>query len=1000
MESTPAENAPFEALLAEAGWLRALAASLVSDPATADDLVQETWLAALRSPPSADRPLRPWLRTVLENFLRMRRRGSGAREARERERAAPEAHGGEMELVERVEEQRYLAREVLQLDEALRTVLVLRYYEGLSSTQIAKRLGSNENTVRWRMKRGLEQLRERLDRRHGGDRRAWIGLLTPLATPAEKLAPSAAGAGALVAALAACTLLLMAVMWWRRDAPRRDELATPALAEIARATAPAELPAERSSVADQRSPSLPLRPSARAFGRVVDRAGAGVADASVLARAAHDGAQLAEARTDAAGRFELALGPDRRARATPELLVSAPGWLALETHAPLALLDEVDCGELVLAREARVSGRAVDERGRPIEGVEFALEPLGVRWPAEREPPLEEARRLGSLLDASFPRVWSDERGQFEFRELRTGYVRLWAIAPGCETRVEGPLALSAGEVTDVGALTMTPLDPGRVVRGVVLAPSGEPAPGAEVEAARSSLRRPFFTSHAGLVRTRCDEAGRFELALEPGGAYEFAARSQGALGVATHLVGSEEELIVALRLAPPLRLSWRSAPAPADQIELVLRDSADGRELLREVVDDAAGEAVLLCDHVRAFDVVARRGFEAARLNGLDPGEHAQALRLEFASAPQVWIEVRANGAPVEGAEVELLEPLDEPQAWRPSAPRAPLMRRDVRELEHARATTDSRGLARVALDVPRRVRARVNVGAHGWPTLLSGAYDAADELRIELALVDSGAIEGVVRGSDGTALVGARVFASQGDGRAWEQLSGADGRYRFESLAPGAWQVRASAIAGADSMLAEVGIERLDRRRAAFDLELHAGETARFDVRAESGSPCQLVGRATLDGAGLGPCVVELTRPGKRAVFARAWLDPAGRFELGCEQSGEFELCIASLARGGARFELRETLSLRSGVQRFDWNHASGVLALQVATPARGARASLSCATASGGSFVLDAPLGADGRAELRALAGEARLEVDGDAGARTVSLSAGRTTELALD
>jgi DNA-directed RNA polymerase specialized sigma24 family protein len=38
---------PLEDLLANAGWAKALARQLVRDDASADDLVQRTWVAAL-----------------------------------------------------------------------------------------------------------------------------------------------------------------------------------------------------------------------------------------------------------------------------------------------------------------------------------------------------------------------------------------------------------------------------------------------------------------------------------------------------------------------------------------------------------------------------------------------------------------------------------------------------------------------------------------------------------------------------------------------------------------------------------------------------------------------------------------------------------------------------------------------------------------------------------------------------------------------------------------
>ncbi|MFT7679436.1 MAG: DNA-directed RNA polymerase specialized sigma24 family protein [Planctomycetota bacterium] len=46
-----------EQLFADTAWLRQVARSLVSDPEAAEDLVQETWLARLRS--SAGEPEEP-----------------------------------------------------------------------------------------------------------------------------------------------------------------------------------------------------------------------------------------------------------------------------------------------------------------------------------------------------------------------------------------------------------------------------------------------------------------------------------------------------------------------------------------------------------------------------------------------------------------------------------------------------------------------------------------------------------------------------------------------------------------------------------------------------------------------------------------------------------------------------------------------------------------------------------------------------------------------------
>jgi hypothetical protein len=55
---------PLEPLLRQAAWTRQLARSLVANDALADDVVQQTWLSALKRPSDPTQPLRPWLRST------------------------------------------------------------------------------------------------------------------------------------------------------------------------------------------------------------------------------------------------------------------------------------------------------------------------------------------------------------------------------------------------------------------------------------------------------------------------------------------------------------------------------------------------------------------------------------------------------------------------------------------------------------------------------------------------------------------------------------------------------------------------------------------------------------------------------------------------------------------------------------------------------------------------------------------------------------------------
>ena len=55
MDAAPSPVPSIERLLAERAWVRAFARSLVSDEASADDLEQQAWVAALEAPPAARR---------------------------------------------------------------------------------------------------------------------------------------------------------------------------------------------------------------------------------------------------------------------------------------------------------------------------------------------------------------------------------------------------------------------------------------------------------------------------------------------------------------------------------------------------------------------------------------------------------------------------------------------------------------------------------------------------------------------------------------------------------------------------------------------------------------------------------------------------------------------------------------------------------------------------------------------------------------------------------
>jgi RNA polymerase sigma-70 factor (ECF subfamily) len=178
-----------EQVLTEGKWLRGLALCLAHDRADAEDMVQETWLAALKAAPELREGLRPWLARVLHNARRKLRRADMRRRRREMGTStlvADERVSSTETMLARLELQRMISALVRDLDEPYRTAVLLRFYEDRSPTEMARRLGIPAGTVRWRLNEALRRVRVQLDEAHGGNRDTWkAAVLVPaIGTPA------------------------------------------------------------------------------------------------------------------------------------------------------------------------------------------------------------------------------------------------------------------------------------------------------------------------------------------------------------------------------------------------------------------------------------------------------------------------------------------------------------------------------------------------------------------------------------------------------------------------------------------------------------------------------------------------------------------------------------------------------------------------------------------------------------------------------------------------
>lgn len=109
-------------------------------------------------------PFRPWLYAVARNECLMRIRHAKTESLAERSVAGPPPAPGPYQEAARGELRSILRQEIDRLEEQYREVVILAYFQGLNSREIAQTLGTNENTVRTRLARALGRLRDRLGR--------------------------------------------------------------------------------------------------------------------------------------------------------------------------------------------------------------------------------------------------------------------------------------------------------------------------------------------------------------------------------------------------------------------------------------------------------------------------------------------------------------------------------------------------------------------------------------------------------------------------------------------------------------------------------------------------------------------------------------------------------------------------------------------------------------------------------------------------------------------
>ena len=373
-----------EALARHTDQLRRLARSLLYDAGQADDVVQEAWLTALAKQRVDDTAAGGWMRGVVRNITRQRRRADTRRAHHEHAAGGGEPIQSSLDTASRIEVTRRVVEAVDALEEPYRTAIVKRFFEDRRPRQIAKELALPVNTVRTHIRRGLERLRSRLDADGGERRESFLVALGPLAGPTPWLAaPSAThplgmcGAitmtGKTILGVAALGLIAFFLLRGAQSPPPTESAAEVASApatdppERPDALIPAVAPVETRRVAAQAGRSLRIAGETLSNWQPVAGVPVRLTLHDVTDRTAPPRAETL-VDSDEQGRFSWSTEAPQAS-----LLVVARTSGDRWTSWPASSVIPVDVAEAALSLnvyplDARATGRVIDPDGAPIAG--------------------------------------------------------------------------------------------------------------------------------------------------------------------------------------------------------------------------------------------------------------------------------------------------------------------------------------------------------------------------------------------------------------------------------------------------------------------------------------------------------------------------------------------------------------------------------------------------------------------------------------------------------
>ncbi len=925
-QTHPPMNA--ESLLKHASWAHSLARGLVGEGA-AEDLVQETWVAALQAKPEERHSLRPWLGTVLGNFARQGWRGSAHRQRRELVAAKHESLPSAAELTERTESQRLLMEQLLKLPEAQRELLLLKYFEELSAAEIGRRRGLPVSTVKSRIERGLEALRKGLDEQYDGGREIWGLALMPLlrVQGTRKVAHTSGATGfgwmsftklslwLLMSVAGASALLVIGQGVWSALPFQESVLIekvdfTPLpLTDLADIT-----DLQRPTTSSQRTaigapeegegvlsvPALPLSETTLRV-RFLDSVGQPV-----------PGVRLGFGSmppSDGAGRIEHTLkyyGQKPRPLSTTYSHRSLAGNRLSFTPDPGGI---VDLGDVITVPGGALRGRVVDGSGEPLPNAEVSVD--GALRTTVRAGSRMRSNELTTLGAAE---TSTDENGEFRLTGLIAGDQRVEvSTRDGLHQGMSGRVEIRVGQETS-GLVIHAPAIPDHLrIEGHVFDPDGNPT--------RAGFNGSYrvFLGGGGSFSSQCDADGFFRIILRKEVEHDLvfsAPRSEDWAPIILNDVSPGSlDMRLQFKRSPSFQLlATDEEDGPLAQYSCTILDGSEQNVLQHTQLGPVGAGGLNL--RLPEDDFVIRvRAPGFAEESYVMAGGHLKAngsFSVALEALPGIRGHVLYQGQPVAWAKVYLQRKARQANTYNGFPARF-----ESRELHST--VTGMDGSFELELDEDGEYAVRASAEGFAACELASGELSMRQGVRdLKLHLSKGGSIHGKVFVDPGRSPARTIVGISRGDCWAQTQMVGPDGLFRFESLTPGPWMVKTVAREIDEDEYESISKFGSVHENVPSNCRVVEGQETRFDVLLAELPLCTLQGQFKLAGIDMSEWLCEIA-PTKSSIEQRGTsqtsfrLDSDGRFELRVAGDGKWELLFMELE--GANLRFVAPLQLREG-------------------------------------------------------------------------------------